>query len=77
MRAYVLIVALLAASPASAGTYLLVCGAGGCAAPDDTQQPPGTAINRIVWDRVTRYDPPAGTVLIPDDGRSIYAPWQP
>ena len=31
----------------------------------------GYAINRVLWDGVSDWQPPAGCTLIPDDGRPL------
>lgn len=43
-------------------------------AADGTVQPAGTISNRILWDGVTQWQPPAGFQALPDNGRAIYQP---
>ena len=56
--------------------YFLICGPGGCTAPDGTQQPAGTAVGHILYDPADEYTPPDGLVLTPAAGfaGTIYQP---
>ncbi len=64
-------IALLIASPAFAGDYVVTCTAP-CTAPDGTTQPAGTVINRILADPT--FDPGPGLSIQPDTGQAVYAP---
>ena len=76
MRALILIVALLAAVPAQAATYAIVCAAP-CVASDGTTQPAGTALAAIAYDGRAPYTPPPNTAVVPYAGQTIYVPATP
>lgn len=69
---WLLIAAVMAATPAYAGKYVLVCSTP-CPASDGTIQPAGTALNRVLWDGVAPYTPP-GVFIVLDTGQTLYAP---
>ena len=71
MVKYFAALALLIATPAFAGNYVVTC-SGPCVASDGTTQPTGTVINRILADPT--FNPGAGLTLQPDTGQAIYAP---
>jgi hypothetical protein len=68
-RLVLAIVLTLASAQAWAGNYLLVCQVASCTMSDGTTLAQGAA-ERISYDGVTYYLPPAGTTLIADDNRS-------
>jgi hypothetical protein len=55
--------------------YLLVCLSSCVVGSDGNGNPvtvgPNVVTNRILWDGVAPYTPPAGTRIIPDDGTPI------
>lgn len=60
---------------AAPGRYVVECNAT-CTAPDGTQQPAGTVLNRVLVDPDTM-TPPPNTTFVADTGQAVYWPAPP
>jgi hypothetical protein len=74
LRRLALLAGFALAAPALASDYVLLCYPGICPASDGSQQPCGTAVQRVHWADLAPYNPPAGMMSLVDDGRPIYTP---
>lgn len=61
---------------AQSSSWAVVCTAS-CTALDGTSQPAGTTIEKIWWDGVSNWSPPANTQVVPYTGQTVYTPPSP
>ena len=74
MRRLILFALLISpAYAAQPSSWAVICTAP-CIAQDGTTQPAGTVVQKIWWDGVSNWTPPANAQVVPDTGQTLYTP---